>query len=67
MKSSAYPLFYRQLPYMNCPPFLKENLEPHPSIIFQKSQLPLQIKPPLHTMAPQSNFAMTPPISIQLS
>ena len=41
MKSSAYPLFYRQRPYMNCPAFLKKNLEPPPSMIFKKSQPPL--------------------------
>ena len=38
MKSSADPLFYRQPTYMNCPPFLKENLEPPPFMIFQISQ-----------------------------
>ena len=40
MKSSAYPLLYRQPPYMNCSPFLKENLEPPLSMIFQKSKPP---------------------------
>ena len=38
MKSSAYPLLHRQPPYINCLPFLKENLEPSPAMIFQKSQ-----------------------------
>ena len=38
MKNSAYPLFYRQAPYMNCAaPFLKGNLEPPLSMTFQKS------------------------------
>ena len=41
MKSNAYPLFYRQPLYMNYLPFLKENLEPPASMIFQKSQPPL--------------------------
>ena len=44
MKSSAYPLVYRQPLYMNCIPFLKENLQPTTAVTFQKSQPTLQIR-----------------------
>ena len=65
MKSSADPLFYRQPTYMNCPPFLKENLEPPFYDFSNISTTP--INKVFHTMAPQSNFALTSFIIIQLS
>ena len=43
MESRAYRPFYREPPYMNYPPFLQESLD-SPSMTFQKSQPPLQIR-----------------------
>ena len=48
MKSSAYFLFYRCPPIATPPPFLQENLHPPPSMVFQKSQPP--INKGVHTM-----------------
>ena len=42
MKSSSYLLFYGQPPCMGyTPSFLQENLDPPPSLIFEKSQPPI--------------------------
>ena len=49
MKSSAYPIFYRQPIYMNCPPFLKENHEPSHYDFSKISTKPINKE--FHTMA----------------
>ena len=66
MTSSACPLFYRQPPSMNCIPIFKRKSWAFSFYDFSKvSATP--INKGFHTMAPQSNFALTSPVSTELS